>query len=334
LGRTFTSIQALRAVAACAVLVGHALTFKLGMGFDVVALAIFRIFPAGVDLFFVISGFIIFHGVLSSDGDRFPTAFKFAAKRALRIYPLYWLVLAAAFIASYWVPLGYETLPKSLEPSNFFLMRPQSYYLPISWTLWFEVRFYMIVAVLLLLVPKFVFPASLAIVVLVGATSGDTLFVEFAFGGLIAFLARRGVSSQRAPCLVVAIGLFALAYVLAADSPLLGLTRVSTYGIASALLVYGAVATELRGAKFSLTAQYLGNASYSIYLWHWPILAVLVALEPRMVTLIPGPVLIVVWIGIAMAVSVISYEHFERPVLALGREALKGIVVSKLTFPR
>ena len=59
--------------------------------------------------------------------------------------------------------------------------------------------------------------------------------------------------------------------------PITGWARVGVFGVGSAFLIYAVVAAESNGRIFSRIRQYLGDASYSIYIWHVPLLTLLIA---------------------------------------------------------
>lgn len=101
----------MRGVAALAVVCGHALTMRFGMGFDPSsATYALLLLQGGVDIFFVISGFIITLSAIEAgrSAERLG-AVGFGIKRFLRIYPVYWLVLTAAFISAHYI----DVFPRS-----------------------------------------------------------------------------------------------------------------------------------------------------------------------------------------------------------------------------
>jgi hypothetical protein len=169
--RTFTGIQAMRGVAALSVAVCHLLITRFAYdaepGFINALIGVLR---TGVDLFFVISGFVIALAAaeIGKAEGRHGTL-NFAFRRCARIYPLYWIVLAAAVLSSLVITLqGWPDIPQTLTASYVFLTVDWNWFIPQAWSLAFEVYFYLAVAIVLLIVPNRVIEALvLAVCVLV-----------------------------------------------------------------------------------------------------------------------------------------------------------------------
>jgi len=296
------SIQVLRAVAAISVLILHA-TMKNGPTFELGA--------AGVDLFFVISGFIM--ATVASTG----TASDFLRRRFLRIYPIWWVAVFARLIL---VNHTDVTAPRLLASvtlwpvwGDYVVPVP-----PLGWTLSFEMLFYLGLTLALLTRP--LFPLAIFGLCLLGSTVseapvfdfiGSPMVFEFLFGFSIAKLPH----VNRFGILLIALGVGALAVaplhadnarVLAMDAQLAPL-RVFFWGLPCALIMYGAVSleTHFRDAGWNI-AVLLGDASYSIYLFH----------------LIPIATLDVAWwlsAILAIVFGLLAYLAIERPLLLLAR---------------
>jgi exopolysaccharide production protein ExoZ len=243
---------------------------------------------SGVDLFFVISGFIMVYTTrgLGGGGD----ALQFLRKRIHRIYPLYWvwttvllvLWLCGLAYASHRFPIAYIVGSYSLIPS--YLDGAVYPFFPLliqGWTLSFEMLFYVVFAAGILLNMKrwrLIFLAgSFAVLWLAGRPlspySGlkylvsNTIVIEFLFGVLVAQMMVPMAKQGRS----IAISLMCAGAFL-----LLGSTgfhysvdwmRFLVYGIPAASLVLGAA---MMGARpMNKVLLYLGNASYSIYLSHF-----------------------------------------------------------------
>jgi exopolysaccharide production protein ExoZ len=204
--RTFASIQAMRGVAALAVVIGHLITMRYGMGIDPhIANTVLGVFRSGVDLFFVISGFIITL-TASETGKAQGRAgvLTFAFRRIARIYPLYWIVLTLAVLSSYWIPLvGWENTSKTLTLDYVLLTVTGNWFVPPAWSLHYEVQFYATVALAMLMAPKrlieilTVCAASLIafdICTLPETTNflNSSFTMEFCFGVIIAWLINLG----------------------------------------------------------------------------------------------------------------------------------------------
>jgi exopolysaccharide production protein ExoZ len=257
------SIQVLRAVAACAVVVlhaypeAHAPIGNAGYG------------AAGVDLFFVISGFIM------ASVAQGRTAGQFLRDRLWRIYPLWWVaVLPWLFM----VPRGPTFILSSL---SLWPIYAGGYYEPVlkvGWTLSFELLFYL--GMTLAIATRAAAPLALYALFLLGALTtanpllhfiGNPLALEFLMGVLVARLPR-----HRALGLLIPLGLslFALTSpgigdVEASLGPQWALSRVLQWGVPAALVVWGVLSLErlFKHRRFDLPVA-IGDASYSIYLCH------------------------------------------------------------------
>lgn len=203
----------------------------------------------GVDLFFVISGFIM---ATVMPGKQ---AWPFFKARLRRIIPTYWAAMALLFLLHPHVP------DMARLVSSLFLVPGTSFILYPAWTLVFEFTFYLGCGLVLawgrwalLLIPAaFLIQSAWPNDATAVATS--PLMLEFAAGVLIAFLPKRHGWAFIAAS---AIGWLAL----------YGHHRVISYGIPSALLVYGALGLEPKFANWRFPVL-IGDASYSIYLTHW-----------------------------------------------------------------
>jgi exopolysaccharide production protein ExoZ len=286
------SIQVLRAVAAFAVVVHHGLhdaavlARRNGYAFDwqnVLPLS------AGVDLFFVISGFVMVYASRNLFG-RASSILPFVRRRMARIVPIYW----AATIAFMIVYIG-GIAPQSRPPPTWdevaatFLfipyLRPDGLLQPIfglGWTLNYEMFFYLLFALALPL-PRARAVAAVAggllLLVAVGSFIPPSLtalsfwtrpiILEFGFGVLIGHMALSGVRPTRG--LAVALAFIAIGLLVAgALKPGFVGDRALLYGLPAALLVISALGVEFDGQSNWATraAVGLGDASYALYLFH------------------------------------------------------------------
>lgn len=316
----YRNVQGLRALSALAVVVGHADSFGLisvpswlaagGIG--------------GADIFFVISGFIICQITISdrveSGGGR--TALFFLMKRCVRIYPLYWMVLATVTITSLWFSLKYPLISCHEDIGRYVLLIGGNCFVPTAWTLQYELYFYTVVAALLFFVPRTLY-AALSLLMLAQAAYvtlssfvvlpqgflSSPVMLEFGAGCAISWLHDRGFRKWPTAALFLGIAVFSLGTVQAIDADPSPLPRVLTFGSGGALILYALVALEAN-AKVILPRpiEALGDASYSLYLWHWPLLAIFTELALG-------------WYGIAaiIAFSFASYRLVEIPLKSLGQ---------------
>lgn len=270
--RRYTNLEILRIVAALLVIFFHLQQrFALELGLMTWLNDGLRTLGSiGVDLFFVVSGFVIALNV-----DRGDSAARFSVARIRRILPSYWLLTALAAVTMIAIPSQFvEHFNLARFVSSLFFVNEQFGFREplntLAWTLNLEMRFYLIVALALLLIRK-VLPryavlivalASLVLFVLIGHQ--DTIMYEFGFGfGAFA------VTKFIRPHLVVGLGLFTLG-IAGVAAWLVGITdnqeRWICFGLPSFLIVLGALL--IPQAK-NPALKRLGFASYSTYLTQW-----------------------------------------------------------------
>ncbi len=289
------SIQYLRAIAASMVVYHHARD-RLP---EFTAALPSPIGQAGVDLFFVISGFIMV--VTTWSRPTGPGAFML--RRAIRIVPAYWIytTLLAFVIVAFPSALRLTVTPEHYPYSRLFIphMSPFNQVAPLlqpGWTLNYEMFFYLAFAVALtssaayrvmvvmlmlggLIVAGWLFPPSDPALL----TYTSPLMLEFVFGAVIGHLYAMGqlerlgtAAGWSMMAAGAALAAIATAFILP-TRPLFDFDdatiRVTTYGVAGALVVTGALAWETAApmTRPSRPMQFLGlvgDASYSLYLTH------------------------------------------------------------------
>jgi exopolysaccharide production protein ExoZ len=251
------SIQILRAVAALAVVYCHA--FSTGRG------------SAGVDLFFVISGFIIAR--VSKDRP----AAAFAKARFWRIYPIYLWAAAAPILWEIAFGSGLTSrVAATLTLWPIWGGHYQQPLLPVAWSLYFEVLFYAAVTIWLFSRRvALVAAAAVTVLALVGPDPAtefllSPIILEFAAGFALARL-----RTIRLPGLALAIGLVLLfGSTRSFDNstmldPSVALLRALVLGLPAVVIVYGALGLErLFAGRWANPLVKVGDASYSIYLMH------------------------------------------------------------------
>lgn len=258
-----SNLQMLRAFAAFNVVLFHIIQISSESGFGVPALDFLNSWGAnGVDIFFVISGFIM---VYISD-LRPKTPIDFLKNRAIRIVPIYWVLtllgVAAVLLAGEF--RGDPVTWNVISESFLFLTRWTGTEMPIlyvGWTLEWEMLFYLIFSVSLLMQTKFEqFLLPLLILsVLVAFMGQNPIILEFGFGMIIAKLAKLGRVAKLANVLAASGAALLLATIWVSPD----LPQPVLWGLPSALLVLGLV--NMKQYRFRL-GEYLGGASYSIYL--------------------------------------------------------------------
>ena len=336
--RRLPTIQALRGVAASLVVFFHfAGLFKQGSTTQSGAYSggLGNLGACGVDIFFVISGFIMVYTTRKKGGVN--DALIFITRRALRIYPLYWiwtsmiLLMRVAGIAQriHRYSASYILNSYLLIPSfNGVDYQPL---LPQGWTLTFEMLFYLVfcLAILAGLRSGKIMFASIVFAVLAllsgllspaGVTRQllrQTIILEFLFGGLSAEILFRlsKISDPRTrrniAMLLMSAGAAALSCTIALRDPLS--MRFAFYGIPASFLVLGA--GILGEASAPRLLVYLGNSSYSIYLTHvFFALGYHTALKHFPILLrLPAGSVIVMAATVTIALASLTYYVVERP---------------------
>jgi exopolysaccharide production protein ExoZ len=297
---------------------------------------------AGVDLFFVISGFVMVWVTRGAQGKP-GTLPGFWFSRAARIYPLWWLVLSAIFlvwlIRPQWVYASHHTNPDILAS---FLLLPASE-LPlhaVGWTLIHELWFYFVFGLILLL-PKAAFRIGLMLWGLAVTSASlaipdpenpwlklirHPLTIEFLLGALVGVAATRGFFW--APRAMFRLGLFwfFLALLSIQESPNqifeAEWPRVMLFGAPAAIMVWGALGLERDGQHTPKWSVKLGNWSYALYLIHVPVFAAIGRLAAPMSREGPLDNLLLILFAMVSAIVAAGILHhwFERPVARVLRK--------------
>jgi peptidoglycan/LPS O-acetylase OafA/YrhL len=277
-----TGIEAGRGLAASVVVLYHTARHLNRAAPAPLMVSLFHFGHAGVDFFFVISGFIILH-VHAADIGRASRLRHYVSRRLTRVLPVYWIALALTIAMS--AAGERHGLPGASEFVWSLLLLPSNTppLLGVAWTLQYEVVFYAVFAVLIAHRA-----AGVALLVLwfgwiLSALGGGgssavphALYgvynLEF-FAGMAAayILAKFRVPAPRA-ILWLGVFLFACA-ATAEDFGLLhgyGILARAAYGLPSAAIVLGAAASD-RAARLAVPEllRMLGGASYSIYLFQF-----------------------------------------------------------------
>ena len=272
------AIQYLRAVAVLGVVTYHIAQWR-GGGFD--------IGRAGVDIFFVISGVIMW----SITARRLTSPAAFAWKRLTRVAPTYWLAtLVVTVIAALWPQLLTQVRPgpRHLALSLAFIPHLDLAglpfpVLPVGWTLCYEALFYGLFALSLLAPEKdraAILTATLGSIAALGLGLGGDVYIlianpmllEFAAGLWIARIAGTGALPPRAWGGMLLLSGFGF---LVLEQPgglfFTELWRPMLWGLPAAMIVAGAM--SLGPVPDIPVVRHLGDASYAIYLWHLPVVA-------------------------------------------------------------
>jgi peptidoglycan/LPS O-acetylase OafA/YrhL len=344
---TIKNIQAMRGIASLVVFLGHALLLQPGLGLDQY-FSFFGVFAsAGVDIFFVISGFIITTVAMKAgdqDGGRARIAWNFGVNRFSRIYPVYWIAFALAVAASHKVQLAPPNLPVDPLWQQGLLLTHVNTYIMAAWSLCFEIYFYAVVMLALLISPKHVGKVLAGWAVLITLIVAYDMFIgknqwvaqvalspltfEFIFGMIVAYLIRRGITAYAVTAAFIGV----VTFLAGAEYmrhlgwwTLIPWYRVFYSGIPSAFILYAIIAIEYRGMwTFSSRWMALGDSSYSIYVWHQLIFysILTVATHFGLVGHVPTFILISMWIIPAFLFGIFSYWRLEMPLQAFLKNRL------------
>lgn len=311
---------------------------------------------AGVDVFFVISGYLITTLIVAeTDSGRFSIA-HFYERRARRILPALFTVIAAASIGAWYLLLpvdliffGKSAAAAALFYSNFLFRNEAGYFdtmaslkpLLHTWSLAVEEQFYIVFPLLLtVLAPRR--QLRLAIVILLVLLSFllglfwmdhrpvdafyllPARFWELGIGGVLALLPQLAPRRKSTGSALVVLGLWAIGIAV------FGFAKTTPFpGYAALLPCLGAVFILLGGKVANPASAFLalppiafvGRISYSLYLWHWPLIVFVQYRIGR--TLRPGEACIV--LAVAMMIATLSWLLIEQPLrrrrLVAGRGA-------------
>jgi exopolysaccharide production protein ExoZ len=248
----------------------------------------------GIDIFFVISGFILSLVVLNNRKAPGPsTSWDFLKRRLIRVYPIYWVFAVVILLRM----LHAGVLAGHNYWSAFFLLPPIHYQgdgliIGYSWTMMFEIFFYTLLALIQLKTVRWAVPILILLLTTSVAVGGmcdirhpfwivaaNPVLLEFVFGALLALLyARVGAKRHIGMCLT-ALGIIASFWLAAHNQSWIAngaqmilinhgaFQRAVTWGLCALLLVAGVVfwspSMHHGPARWWVI---LGNASYSTYI--------------------------------------------------------------------
>ena len=343
-------IDGLRAIAVLSVVIYHAFPNALKAGF------------MGVDIFFVISGYLI-SSIIFENLDRGSFSFgQFYGRRIKRIFPALTLVLLSCLIFSWFGLLGdeFKQLGKHMAAgagfvSNFFLWQESGYFnnaaetkpLLHLWSLAIEEQFYifwpLIVWVtwkrktLFLIVFIGLIVASLAYNVhLVRLDPTATFFSpatriwELLAGVLLAYMRVRPTAwqpSQRQLQIASTLGVLLLAigfYRIDRGRPYPGTWALLPILGSFCLIFAGPTAWFNRFVLSNRLLVWIGLISFPLYLWHWPILSLIRIVESGA----PEPYFRNIALVLSVLLAWATYYFVEKPIRSDGRSSLKITALS------
>ena len=313
--KTLLSIQYLRGFAALAVVLFHTCQWA-GVNFDIGA--------AGVDVFFIISGFVMWVATRS-----LPPA-TFLWRRLVRVVPAYWVVtlLLALLIAAGALPnirlqAGHLVLSLLLIPH----LDPKGLpfpLLPPGWSLSYEAIFYLVFAAALAAPARLRFRIVIASLAAIGAAGfivypiyelgANPTMLEFAAGVWLARVYTEGRLPRRVigwALLIVGLDAFAALRLLGVHSDL---WRNLIWGLPALAIVAGAVSIEAHGAVADWPLlKLLGDSSYGLYLVHWPV----IALVDKVIQPDDPAKSILISICASIGAGLLARQIFEKPLISM-----------------
>lgn len=319
----------------------------------------------GVDIFFVISGYLITKIITQEIQEGRFSLLQFYARRIKRIFPAFFFVLLATFIGSllFLPPLNFSTfldslIFASLQSSNIFFYQNYDYFrqgtdiapLLHTWTLGVEAQFYLLWAFLcLFLVRAGSIRTVIVSVLLIGFVSlglseylveGSRLAAfyllpsriwEFMIGALLALRILPAVTNRiiGAFFLVSGTGILILCALFLDDGSFPGFKAILPC-LGAALIIYSAQDKPSLPHKLFSNRLAVGTGliSYSLYLWHWPLISLYKSYFSYNLTS-PAQISIV---AISFALSFLSYKFIEQPFQTMRADPKKVIACGLATI--
>ncbi|CAN5190462.1 acyltransferase [soil metagenome] len=337
-GRKLPRVQILRLIAAGAVILSHALgTSGTYYGNQARIMEIFRHGDLGVDLFFVISGFVIGLSILRGHTEWR----QFLLRRLARIVPLYWLVTLFTACLFFVPGISRTAAP---EPGFFLCSLTYSCWMrgemPIvypGWSLEYEMYFYVLTVAMLalrqdllrstvailsgLVVLGVILRANLGIPSPALAFLTDPIVLEFVMGLAVAFAFHNG----KVP--VVALIPLAVALLVCVIAGGDRSFRLVIAGVPSALIVYLTAKRDSQKPMANAGRNpfvWLGDASYAIYLVHAVVVSATVKIALKLVGAAPQDLVILVCLATTLAAAAIVDLFIDRPIARRIKRLLKA----------
>lgn len=339
------TLQALRAYAALSVMLGHALLeVYSNIGVD----PTFNVFPliAGVDIFFVISGFVM--SVTSYELFGVAGAFRlFIWKRFVRVVPLYWffttlmvlvLISTEGVVRSTQLDWGNVISSYLFFPSE----RPGGRVAPVlslGWTLNYEVFFYFLYSLSLFFSRKigfFVVQALLLLFVIFGWIAEvdsvalrfwtNSIILEFGAGVVLGAMYGRIEQSRNGFLAIFLIILGGVALLVLADHDI---PRFVKGGLGAVLITLGCLTVpKTYDARMPSVVLLLGSASYALYLSHRFVLRTLSILFKKLSVVASLEVVLypIIAVLISVLASLVVYRYLEVPFLRAVRRGRRSAV--------
>ncbi len=322
-------IDGLRALAVLAVIFAHAGFTMFDGGF------------IGVDVFFVISGYLITTIILSEYAKGEFSLIRFYERRARRILPALFFVLVCTlpFAWMWLLPTAYEQFSKSLmmatlSVSNIYFLKKTDYFAPDSsevpllhtWSLGVEEQFYLLFPLLFLFRLRtstlFRIILTVALASLVASEVGARYFPsanyyllptriwEILAGSICAFLVHGKTRTENGVLAGAGLSLVIISiFLFDSATRVPSLLAILPVGGTSLFLLYGSQ-TSILGRVVTLSPLvWIGRISFSAYLWHQPVFAFWRIRSPEL----PSTLVLWILIGLTLLLSIFSWYLVEQP---------------------
>lgn len=312
--RTLNNIQILRAIAAIGVLLFHIVGGAILYGFQPHLLsALEGKGIAGVDLFFVISGFIMVY----TQHYNPKTSLVFLKDRIIRIVPSYWILTTVFAMLLFFIPQAFNRMEFSTYTtfSSFMflsgLLEARHPLIFVGWSIEYEMLFYIIFALAIALgnLTRTVLLTTAVLIMLVFIFKANQLFLEFAMGMFLAIISLHIPKQPKLGITFLMIGTTLVVY-NSIMYDYFAFPSYLMYGIPFTIILFGVLHIPQAKNNFFVL---LGDASYSIYL----IQAFTITTFYKFSQLIPMNLSGDLLIALCMIYSVLSgllfFYCFEKP---------------------
>ena len=345
-------IDGLRAIAVISVLIYHLNNQYLSSGF------------VGVDIFFVISGFLITSIILNNPHNNY---LIFITKRAKRILPALLFVLALSTIFGYFIliPEDYSHFGKSLryaltQTSNLLFAKDINYFdkafennaLLHTWSLGIEWQFYLLWPLILMALNKFtknnnLLNLKLIISILFISLIISQFFIkidqktafyslfsriwEFCCGAVIVLLSKQNIKLKTTSLnafYCIGFTLIIISMFLVPQNYFPGIFAIPVC-LGTAIIIFAGATSSDNKILSSSILQFFGRISYSLYLIHWPIIA-LYKYENRISSL--GIIESILIFITCIILSYVSFRFIEKPFIKLKNNNKKYLIKTLLTY--
>jgi len=314
----------------------------------------------GVDIFFVISGYLITSVIIEEIKNNTFTIKNFHVRRIKRIFPVLFFILLTVTVLGLFLQMPYDfrNYGKSLSAtvmfvSNIYFNKQMGYFtdaaeakpLLHTWSLSVEEQFYIFYPLILILITRYldrkyiryvfgIFLVSLiASIVMIDKSPSDTFYLlhtrawELFIGSLLALGAMPALRNRVLSEVLSIGGLAMILYsivVYTSETQFPGAAAILPCVGAFLLIYTGGQSTAVSKVLSMRPFVYVGLISYSLYLWHWPLLSFFNSYRP-IILISDGTADTVRYALLALSflLSVLTYRYIETPFRKIRPKNLK-----------